>query len=628
MAECSVTFRPHDITVKIAQGATLLDAATAAEISIDNLCGGDGICGRCRMIVKEGEVSGSVSGKLTREEIKAGYVLACLTFVDSDLLVEIPPETMAKAKVEGKEDARRFEDFQRLVFVREGVKPDPLVTKTYLELSTPSLANNDADHQRVCSAIKKKLDVTSMQMGLKIIQQIPRLLRENDYKVTATVGMRRDVAEVMYLEGGNTEAANYITVVDIGTTTIVMHLVEAITGATVDAEACFNSQGVFGREVTGRIMAAERKGIEELQRVLVEDINGLIGQLAETNDINLKDITAVVCSGNTAISHFLLGLPPENIRRSPYVAASLAPPPLRAAEIGIKINPRGLLYSLPGIGGWAGSDITAGVLATGIHESDEICLLVDIGTNGEIIVGNREWLIGTSASVGPALEVASEACGMRAEKGAIEKVYPENGEIKYSIIGDTLPRGICGSGIIDLISVLLNEEIINRSGVFIDGVSDRVREVKGLKRYVLAEETESQTKQQIYITESDIENIIYAKAAIFAAIKIILERVDLAFEEITHFYIAGAFGNYINVENAINIGLIPSINKEKISYVGNTSIKGSKLVALYKEELYTVEKIMEMTTYYDLMGANDYVEEFQKALFLPHTDIELFRSYT
>jgi uncharacterized 2Fe-2S/4Fe-4S cluster protein (DUF4445 family) len=626
MADCTVTFRPHNITTTVPQGTSLLEAATAAEISIDNLCGGDGICGRCRMIVKKGEVSGSVSGKLSRDEIKAGYVLACMTHVQSDLEVEIPPETMAKGKAEANKGAERFEDLQPVAEAVKKRAPDPLITKVYLELEKPTLAANDADHQRVCTAIRKKLDIDALQMGLKIIQRLPSELRNNDYKVTATVGLRRDVAEVMYIEGGDTSDRNYIAVFDIGTTTIVAHLVDANSGDTIDAEACYNSQGVYGREVTARIMSAEKRGIEELQEVLVEDINQLIRKMGQENNINLKDITAVVCSGNTAIFHFLLGLPPEHIRRKPYVATTLAPPPLRAAEIGIQINPRGLLYSLPGIGGWAGSDITAGILATGLHETENLTLLVDIGTNGEIVIGNRDWLIGTSASVGPALEVASEECGMRAETGAIDKVYSVNGTIEFNTIDDAVPRGICGSGIIDLISTLLNVGVINRSGIFIEDSTDKIETVEGIKRFVLVDKDKSHTGRQIYITESDIENIITAKAAIFAAITIIMERVDLSYQDIDKLFIAGGFGNYIDIDNAINIGLIPNIDREKVSFVGNTSIKGSKLVALYKEELKTVEHIMEITTYYDLMGANDYVDEFRKAMFLPHTNIELFRS--
>ena len=634
MSECTVTFQPQNKTVKVKRGITLLEVASQARITINNLCGGDGICGRCKMIVKRGEVSGEVSGKLSREEIRKGYVLACITFVKTDLVIEIPEETLAKEKIIADEEAERFREFkqgllyQKVLPYKKEYIPAPLVTKVYVELEKPTLANNSADHQRLCEAVRKKLNIGPMQMGLKIIRNLSNTLRENDYCVTATLGLRRDIAEIMSVEGGNTGDKNYMVVMDIGTTTIIAHLVNANTIETIDAKACFNSQGIYGREVTGRMITAEKKGIEELQKLLIGDLNQLIEGLAKDNRVNLKDITAIVCAGNTAMGHFLLGLCTRNIRRFPYIPASVAPPPLRAAEVGLEINPRGLLYSLPGISGWVGSDLTAGILATEINEKDELSLLVDIGTNGEIVVGNNEWLVSSSASTGPALEGASTECGMQAEMGAIEKVYLDNGKIRYTTIGDLPSKGICGSGIIDLVSVLLNAGIINRSGRFIEDTSEQVTSIDGLKRFILVDADNSPNKKPIFITESDIENVITAKAAIFAAIKILMERLELQFSDIEHFYIAGAFGNYINVENAINIGLIPDIPRKRIEFVGNTSIKGAKIVAFYKEALYKIDKIRENTTYYDLMGANDYVEEFRKAMFLPHTDIELFHSAT
>jgi len=607
MDQCRVVFQPQNKTVTVNRGTTLLEAAHAADITINNICGGDGICGRCKMIVKNGNINAKVSGKLTREEIQKSYVLACMAYILSDLEVEIPEETLATEKVVADTEAERFRVFQKRLAEREGFTSSPLVTKIYLELEKPTLENNTSDHQRVSDEVKKKLKYRSMQMGLKILRTLPQILRESNYRVTATVGLRRDIAEIMNIEGGNFENQNYMVVVDMGTAAIVAHLVDANTTDTLDAKACFNSGGIYGREVTCRMIMAEKKGVEELQRLLVEDINKLIEGLAKDNNISLKNITAVVCAGNTAMGHFLLGLPTDYIRRSPYVPTSTAPPPLRAAEVGIKICPRG------------------GILATGMSEAEELSLLIDIGTNGEIIIGNKDWLISCSASAGPALEGASVECGMRAERGAIEKVYREGDEIKYVTIGDKPPRGLCGSGIIDLVAVLLDAGIINRSGLFVSDSSHRIAEENGIRRFILAERESSNGKEPIYITESDIENIITAKAAIFAATKILLERLELKFSDIMHFYIAGAFGNYIDVENAVAIGLIPPIPRERIKFVGNTSIEGAKMVAFYKEAFYKIEHIRENCTYYDLMGANDFVEEFQKALFLPHTDIELFR---
>jgi uncharacterized 2Fe-2S/4Fe-4S cluster protein (DUF4445 family) len=282
------------------------------------------------------------------------------------------------------------------------------------------------------------------------------------------------------------------------------------------------------------------------------------------------------------------------------------------------------LYSLPAVSGWVGSDITAGILSTRMNEREELSLLLDIGTNGEIVIGNNDWLVSASASAGPALEGASVDCGMRAEAGAVEKIYVENGAIQYQTIDDKKPKGICGSGIIDAVAVLLELGLINRSGVFADEEKPRVETADGLKRYIIADGKETGTGHPVYISESDIENVITAKAAIFAAMKILLRRLDLSFDDIQRFFIAGAFGSYINIEHAVAIGLIPDIERSRFEFVGNTSIKGAKIVAFYKEALYKIEKIREDTTYYDLMGANDYVEEFQKAMFLPHTDIELF----
>jgi uncharacterized 2Fe-2S/4Fe-4S cluster protein (DUF4445 family) len=623
MARCRVEFSPPNQEVNVEAGTSLLEAASIARISIKNLCGGDGICGRCKMIVKDGDVSGDVSPKLTREEIRKGFVLACMTFVQSDVTVEIPTETLAKEKVKADRDAERFRTFEQTVALA-GSDPSPLVRKVFIELDEPTLANNTADHERLFDLLCRKIGVCKMQTGLKIIKILPKILRDNDFKITATVGLRKEIAEIMNVEGGNTENENYIFVVDVGTTTIVAHLIDVNSLLTLDAQACFNSQGIYGREVTRRMITAEKKGDDELQKMLIEDINQLIENLANQNSVNLKDINAVVCAGNTAMGHFLLGLPVDNIRRYPYVATSVDPPPLRAAEVGIEINPRGLLYSLPGISAWVGSDVTAGILATGIHNSEDIALLVDIGTNGETVIGNREWIVSSSASAGPALEGASLNCGMQAEKGAIEKFYIDDGAIGYKTIGDYPPKGICGSGIIDMVSVLLQMKAINRSGNFVDDESDRIVEIEGKRSYVLVPGDDTRDGRPIYVTESDIENIITAKAAIFAAMKIIVKRLDLSFDDIQRFYIAGAFGNFIDIESAVTIGLIPNLERDRIHYAGNTSIKGAKIAALYKDAFKQIEDIRRKTTYYDLMGANDYVEEFRKALFLPHTDIDEF----
>ncbi len=620
----TVDFLPQNRRIRVEPGTTLLEATSMANITLNNLCGGDGICGRCKMIVRQGDAGRSVSAKLTREEIQKGYVLACQLQIYDDLVVEVPEETFAREKLIADEDAERFESGDREFELRPGVEPTPVVRKLFLELDPPTLADNSADHQRLVDAVRRRIGTSSVQTGLKIVASLHDVLRDSGYRVTATIGERSNTYEIMNVEPGDTTERNYMVVVDIGTTTIVAHLVDANAVGTVDAKACFNSGAVYGREVTGRMMAAEKRGIHKLQALLVTDINQLIVRLVEGNGISLRDITVVVCAGNTVMSHFLLGLPTESIRRAPYVPLTVEPSPFRAVEVGIEINPRGLLYSLPGISGWVGSDITAGILATRINESGELSLLIDIGTNGEIVIGNREWLISASASAGPALEGASEQCGMRAEGGAIERVSVVDGDLAYQTIGDKPPKGICGSGIIDLVAKLLEAGIINRSGMMQNGSSDRVERIDGIGRYVLVRKEESRIRKEIFITETDIENVITAKAAIFAAMRILLERLDMEFADIDHFYLAGSFGSYLDIESATAIGLIPNVDRERIEFVGNTSVWGAKIAAFYREARNELDRIRRDTTYYDLMGAADYVEEFQKAMFLPHTDIELF----
>ncbi|KKK75363.1 hypothetical protein LCGC14_2874450, partial [marine sediment metagenome] len=307
-------------------------------------------------------------------------------------------------------------------------------------------------------------------------------------------------------------------------------------------------------------------------------------------------------------------------------AFSLDAKDLPANELGLEINPDANIHTVENIAGFVGSDITAVAIAVDINLAEEMTLVVDIGTNGEIVLGTKNKLYAASCAAGPALEGASIECGMRAEEGAIESVFIDKGEICYKTIGNTPPKGICGSGIIDLVSVLLEKKIINRSGSFIENTYDRIITEKGVKRYLLDDPVRGQKNNIIFISELDIENVVVAKAAIFSAMKILLKRLDLDFQSIDMFYIAGAFGNYLNIDSAIAIGLIPDLPREKYRFVGNTSIKGAKLTAFYDEAFNKIVQLRQAITYYDLMGAQDYVEEFQKAIFLPHTDIELFHA--
>jgi uncharacterized 2Fe-2S/4Fe-4S cluster protein (DUF4445 family) len=618
-----VEFKPLDQTVTVERGTSLLEAAVKGGLAINSVCGGDGICGRCKMLVKQGKVGGKSAVLLTYEEARQGTVLACQSTVESDLLVEIPEQTLAQEKIAIDRYAQRFHAIRPGVRARE-FKKSPLVFKAHLALEPPTLEDHLADSQRIQRAVEKQTQISSIQTGLKILKHLPEILRQHAFEITATIGWRRDIAEIMDIEGGDTSRRNYLAIVDVGTSTIVVHLVDANEMSTVGAQVCFNSQAMYGCDVTARIIAAEKKGGEYLQELVVDDINRLISTITAANNVSLKDITAIVCAGNPTMTHFLLGLPTGNIRRHPFIAVDTDPPPFRAAEIGIKINPRGLLFVIPSLGSWVGGDLTAGILATGLHEMTEVGMLIDIGTNGEIVVGNNEWLIACSASTGPALEGASVECGMVAAKGAIEKVYLKDGQIRYDVIGDVRPEGLCGSGIIDLLAVLLERKIVDRAGQFIKGSHPALEIANERRQWFLVEKEKTATGKGIYLTQDDIANVITAKAAVFAASKIILDRLKLDFADIKRLFIAGGFGNYINLENAIKIGLLPFLPKVSAQYAGNTSIWGARIAAFSQEAYHLLREIRKKTTCYDLMGSSDYVEQFRQAMFLPHTNIEFF----
>jgi uncharacterized 2Fe-2S/4Fe-4S cluster protein (DUF4445 family) len=617
-ATCEVRFFPQDRAVRVPAGTSVLEAAVRARITLDDLCGGHGVCGRCRMVVKEGSRNGNTSALLTPEETARGAVLACQCRAEGDMLVEIPEGTRVRDSA-GATAAR----FLALPQAAGGRKfaPSPLVDKIFLRLDPPTLENPLPDCARVERAVEKAIGRPASLSDLSVIRRLPGLLRSCGFAVTALIRRSDGAAEVLDVEAGDTSARNVIAAVDIGTSTVVVHLIDAADGRTLDAQACFNGQATYGRELTPRIISAEKNGAGRLQELIVEDINRLIAAAAAGSGVKTEEITAVVAAGNTVMNHFLLGLPTGDIRRKPYVPATVEPPPARASELGIAVHPRAPVISVPGISGWVGGDVTGGILATGLFEMDEIGMLIDIGTNGEIVIGNKDWLVATSASAGPALEGASVRCGMMAEAGAIESVRVEGGDLRLKVIGGAAPRGLCGSGIIDLIAALLELGVIDRSGRFVAGSDPRVKFDGDLGRFVFP------GADGVGIDQNDVANVISAKAAIFAATKIILDRLHMGVSDVRRLFIAGGFGNYIDIENAVAIGLLPDLPRSNIKYVGNTSLLGAKMAALSDEAYRLMREIRRRTTYYDLMGASDYVEQYTEALFLPHTNIEMFPSY-
>ncbi len=620
-----VTFLSQNETILVEKGITLLEASIRAGVYVNSICGGDGICGKCKLIIKEGDVTARPTTLLKRDEIKEGYVLACQTEVTGDVVIEVPPESRAKGKILIDKDAQRFRALYAPMKGQVFFKYDPLIQKIYLEVSPPSLQDNVSDHVHLYRSIKRKKNIPILQSGLKVIRSLPYILRDSDWKITVTLGVRGGTIEAIQVEEGNTTDQNFAVAVDVGTSTVVVHLVNLNTFETMDAEATYNSQMSYGDEVTRRIIYAELKGEEKLREAIVDDINNLITTLISRNNIRLSDVMAVVCAGNTAMIHFLLELDPSNLRREPFIPVCTYPPPIRASEVGIKINPRGLLYSLPSIASWIGADVTAGILATGLYQADELTMLIDIGTNGEIVIGNKDWMVCCSASAGPAFEGSGVKSGMRAAEGAIEKFrISEDGKIQYTTIGEADPIGICGSGLIDIMAEMFKAGIVDRSGKLDPDSNDRVRNVNGELEFVLVPSSQTAIKDDIVIAQADIESLIRAKAAIFAGINVLIRILSIEFSDIKRIYLAGGFGNYLDKENAITLGLIPDIERDKVQFVGNTSILGAKMALLSKDALDIAYKISKNITYYDLITYADYMNEFMSAKFLPHTDVGKF----
>ncbi|MFQ6066969.1 MAG: ASKHA domain-containing protein [bacterium] len=623
-----VFFEPYHKVIEVSKGRTLLEAASQANVYVSSICGGDGICGKCRLVVKKGAIHTTPTTLLSRDEIQKGYVLACQSRVVEDVEIEVPVESRPEGeKILIDKDAQRFRAFHPIAGEKPVFKHDPLVQKLYLELPQPNLLDNLADHQRLYREIRRHRHEPIMQSGLKVLRILPKILRQSRGKITATIGIRGGTTEVIQIEGGDTTPHNFGIAVDVGTCTVVAHLINLNNSKTLDAEATYNSQRVYGEEVTRRIIYAELKGPDKLREAIVNDINNLISTLISRNKVKLNDVMGVLCAGNTTMIHLLLGLDPSQIRREPYIPVSTSLAPIRAAEVGIKINPRGLLYCLPSISSWVGGDTTAGILTTQIYEAEDTVMLIDIGTNGEIVLGNKEWMVCCSASAGPAFEGSGVKHGMRAAEGAIERIeILDDGEVKYSTIDGVKPKGICGSGLIDSLAELFKAGFIDRSGKLNPESTNRIRERDGELEFVLVPASETETGEDIVITRPDIENLIRAKAAIFAGASILTKSMGLDFDDIDRIYLAGGFGSYLNKDKALILGLIPDVAPQNVQFVGNTSVTGAKMALLSREALDETYRISRQVTYYDLITYPGYMDEFMSAKFIPHTDAKKFPS--
>lgn len=621
MGKYSVKFLPDNISVDVDEGTTVAEAAHQAEVFISNLCGGEGVCGKCRIQISKGRAEAEEHAKsfFSQDEIMKGYMLACQTEVHDNLEVIIPPES-------------RMDESQILTGAAEGEaslsNDNPIVRKIYLELTPPTPEDNAPDVERISRVLAKKTGSRFVDFPLDCLQNLSDRLRENDWKITVTLSRDGNNYRILKVDPLNTAGSNYGVAIDVGTTTVVAQLVDITSRKVIGVQGSHNNQATFGEDVISRmIFACGKGGVLPVQKAVVKNINQLIGKLAKDNNISVEEINSIVAAGNTTMSHFLLGLTPCSIRLDPYVPTARTFPQILAEQIGIHINPRGILETVPAVASYVGGDIIAGVLASGIAEQEEVRGLIDIGTNGEIAIGNRDWLVCCSASAGPAFEGGGTRCGMRAKKGAIEKIEISGSGLKYETIGNAKPMGICGSGLIACIYELVKNGVIGPDGKFHrTRKDDRLIIEDNIPQYIIAYANETETGTDMVITETDIDNLIKSKGAVFAAIKSLLDYIDLGFDQIETFYVAGGFGNFLDVPKSIAIGLLPDLPHEKIKFIGNSSLTGARMCLLSEKAFETCTNIAHSMTNIELSTHQPFTDDYIAALFLPHTDRKLFPS--
>lgn len=639
MEKFKVTFLPDNLPIIVEKDKTILSAAISAGIYINSNCGGDGICGRCKVIVKKGQVTTQLNGLISAQEKKDGVHLACITNIHSDLEVVIPDNSRLNfdklTPIELKERLNglysKVEDVLPVTAQpADGLfKYSPFIRKLYLVLSAPTLDDNISDLERLYRALEGLKKFPLLQAGLFNIRQLGELLRDSEWSITVTLGKRNNGEEIILIEPQDTTRENFGLCFDIGTTTISGQLIDLNSKKILGTKATYNRQAAFGSDVITRIVyAAKTRGLEKLHNAVIDTINQIIKELTSEHKVDLNNVNGIVCSGNTTMIHLLLSMDPAHIRRQPYVSTANFLPVVRAAEVQVNINPRGLLYCVPGVSSYIGGDTIAGILSSRIYQKEEPCILIDVGTNGEIVLGNKDFLVACAASAGPAFEGSGVSSGMRASGGAIQKVSIDRNDfsVKYSTIADKKPCGICGSGYIDLLSEMLDAQIIDKSGK-IKAQGKRVRQTdSGGKEFVVCFKEETDSTADIVITEADIENLKRSKGAIYSACAILVKHLGLEFCAIAKFYIAGGFGTYLDIEKAIRIGLLPDLKRSKFVFIGNSSLAGGREILLSTDAMETAERLATKVTYFELSVDPAYMEEYGQALFFPHTDLDRFPS--
>ena len=637
-----VTFRfesGEDVTTFAQEGENLLEVARQTNVAIDAPCGGNASCGKCKVKLVEGELHSPKTRHISDEEYQGGWRLACVSKITGDVAVEVPDiasayrSRMKVADLSSKEEIAIFESAKNHIEAA-GLPMKNSMDILDVTMDIPSLDDTMPDNERFVRAVKKATGASKVKLPFQVLTKIARVFRESNFQVRCVV--RKDASEkdifVYDVYPKDEEVVIGGLAVDIGTTTVSALLINMQTGEIIGKASAGNGQIRYGADVINRIIESMKPGgSEKLQKAVIEEtINPMIQQMCRANNFKPEHIYRMAVAANTTMNHLMAGMEGDPIRMEPYIPTFYKTNSLFASDIGIAINRDAHIIVAPNIGSYVGGDITAGALVSMLWNRPEFSLFIDLGTNGELVFGNSDFMMSCACSAGPAFEGGDISCGMRATDGAIEActIDKETMEPSYHVIGEDgqKPIGLCGSGIIDVIAELFRTGIINPKGKFIRE-GRRVRhDAYGMGSYVIAFEEEAGSVRDVEITEVDIDNFIRAKGAIFSAIRTMLNYLDMDVSMIEEVYVAGGIGSGINMKNAVTIGMFPDIPLEKFHYIGNSSLTGAYSMLLSTAAEKKTYEVARNMTYLELSTVPTYMDEFVAACFLPHTDTTMFPS--
>ena len=616
-------------------GDNLLELARGANVAIDAPCSGNGACGKCRVQLKKGELDSKKTLHISDEEYQEGWRLACTSKICADVTVLVPDiasaykSRMKVADLSSKEEIAIFENAKSDIQLA-GIELKNSLEVVDVLMDVPSLDDTMPDNERLTRALRKYLNINRVRIPYVVLKKLPDVLRENNFAVKCVIRATSDDMYVYDIFGKDEDVIIGGLAIDIGTTTVSAVLINMENGEILAKSSAGNGQIRFGADVINRIVESQKPGGQKKLQdaVIKETINPMIHEMCKSAKFPKDHIYRMCVASNTTMNHLFAGINADPLRTEPYIPAFFKTNSLFASDVGVDINKDAHIIMAPNIGSYVGGDITAGTLVSQIWNRPEFSLFIDLGTNGELVFGNSDFMMSCACSAGPAFEGGDISCGMRATDGAIEActIDKETMEPTYKIVGDpgTKPVGLCGSGIIDVISELYICGIINPKGKFIREGKRIKHDKYGMGSYILAFEEEAGSVKDVEITEVDIDNFIRAKGAIFSAIRTMLSSLDFDVSMIDDVYVAGGIGSGINMRNAVNIGMFPDVPLEKFHYIGNSSLTGAYLMLLSTQAEKKTYELASNMTYMELSTVPTYMDEFVGACFIPHTDASMF----